>query len=35
MNDGQSIGKAVRITRDAAFDWMNLLAGPAPVEVTR
>jgi hypothetical protein len=33
-NDGRGIGKAVRLTREAAFAWMSLLTGPTPVEMT-
>jgi hypothetical protein len=33
-DDGRGIGKAVRLTREAAFAWMSLLTGPAPVEMT-
>jgi hypothetical protein len=34
MNEDPSIGKAARLTRDAALAWVNLLTGPAPVEMT-
>jgi hypothetical protein len=33
-NDGRGVGKAVRLTREAAFAWMSLLTGPTPVEIT-
>ena len=33
-DDDRGIEKAVRLTRDAAFAWMNLFTGPAPVEIT-
>jgi len=33
-HDDSSFGNALRLTREAAFAWANLLTGPPPVEMT-
>ena len=34
IHDDRTIDKAVRLTRDAAIAWLNLLRGPAAVKMT-
>ena len=33
-DEDKSLGKAIRLTRDAASAWMDLFSGPTPVEMT-